>query len=52
LEFDAEVGRKISVVADSSVLVKERQSNEYLIQEIVEVFIKSDNVKERTHKAQ
>jgi hypothetical protein len=52
LDFDAELGRKILVVADSSVLVKEHQSIEYLIQETVEIFINPDNVKERTHKAQ
>jgi hypothetical protein len=40
------------VVADSSGLVKEHQSIEYFIQEIIEIFIKPDNVKERTHKTQ
>jgi hypothetical protein len=44
--------KKESVVADSSVSVKEHQSIEYPIQETVEVFIKPDNVKERTCKAQ
>jgi hypothetical protein len=36
---------RISVVADSSVLVKEHKYYKYLIQEFVEIFIKPDNVK-------